>query len=64
MFSDDELRIIAQYEQLRQEWMELNARLWQLAQTDKEYKRMTDLDATLCGMEDRLPDKYEYPKTL
>jgi len=62
MFSDSELRIIAQYEQLRQEWMELNAKLWRVMKTDKEYQRMTDLDETLCEMEDRLPDKYEYPK--
>ena len=64
MFSDDELRMIAQYEQLRQEWVELNARLWRLVQTGKEYNRMADLDPILCEMEDRLPDKYEYPKTL
>ena len=62
MFSNNELRTIAQYEQLRQEWTELNTKLWISVQTNKEYERMTELDTTLCEMEDRLPDKYEYPK--
>ena len=64
MFSNNELRTIAQYEQLRQEWTELNTKLWISVQTNKEYERMTDLDTTLCEMEDRLPDNYEYPKPL
>ena len=65
MFSDNELRLIAKYEQFRQEWMGLHTKVWQESSlSDQEHKRFDDLDDTLCEMEDQLPEKYEYPKTL